>query len=243
MPIQGDIIFVVKIKIPTIKTVGTALAVAMALVLLAWGSTARGGEIHEAAKAGDHEKVRTLLKASPDLVNAKDGEWQMTVLHWAAGCGRKPVVELLLANKAEVNAKGKDGETPLHLAANRGFMEVVEVLLANKANVNAKDDKYGQTPLHSAAQEGNKTVVELLLANKANVNAKDNKGQTALHLAAKEGDKTTQVGRKEVVDVLLANKADVNAKTDEGWTPLHWAVVVVGNSDIADLLRQHGGKE
>ena len=32
----------------------------------------------------------------------------------AAGRGHKDVVELLLANKAEVNAKDNDGETPLH---------------------------------------------------------------------------------------------------------------------------------
>ena len=33
---------------------------------------------------------------------------------WRRVSGHKDVAELLLANKAEVNAKDNDGETPLH---------------------------------------------------------------------------------------------------------------------------------
>jgi len=53
---------------------------------------------------------------------------------------------LLLAHKAKINAKNKDGETPLLLAASDGHKDVAELLLANKADVNAKD-KNGSTPL------------------------------------------------------------------------------------------------
>jgi ankyrin repeat protein len=61
--------------------------------------------------------------------------------------GHKDVVELLLANKADVNAKSNGGWTPLHEAAMSGHKEVAGLLLANKAEVNAKDNK-GETPLH-----------------------------------------------------------------------------------------------
>jgi cytohesin len=70
-------------------------------------------------------------------------------------------VELLLANKADVNAKADNGGAPLHEAAYKGNREVAEVLLANKADVNAKDNA-GNTPLHLAAASGNKDVAELL---------------------------------------------------------------------------------
>ncbi len=41
---------------------------------------------------------------------------------------------------------------------------------------------------------------------------------------------------------LLASKADVNAKDKEGVTPLHFAAGG-GHKNVAELLRQHGGKE
>jgi len=40
----------------------------------------------------------------------------------------KDVVELLLANKADVNAKDNSGKTPLHIAVSKGHKDVVELL-------------------------------------------------------------------------------------------------------------------
>ena len=51
-----------------------------------------------------------------------------TPLHCAAARGHKEVVALLLANKAEVNAKNKDGAKPLRLAEDRGHKDVAELL-------------------------------------------------------------------------------------------------------------------
>jgi hypothetical protein len=75
--------------------------------------------------------------------------------------GHKDVVELLLANEANVNAEDGNDRTPLHWAAGAGHVDVVELLLARKADVNAKDNK-GNTPLHFAAIKGQLDVVELL---------------------------------------------------------------------------------
>jgi ankyrin repeat protein len=58
---------------------------------------------------------------------------------FAAGRGHREVVELLLKNGANVNAKAADGWTALVRAADRGHRKVVEVLLKNGADVNAKD--------------------------------------------------------------------------------------------------------
>ena len=114
-----------------------------------WNSLAFGGEIHDAAKAGNLEKVKALLKDNPELVSSKD-ESGLTPLEWAVIKGNKEMVKLLLNSKADVNAKGSTADTVLHAAAVFNHKDVAELLLANKADVNAKNNK-GETPLHLAA--------------------------------------------------------------------------------------------
>jgi ankyrin repeat protein len=46
---------------------------------------------------------------------------------------------------------------------------------------------------------------------------------------------------KEIAELLIAKGADVNAKDDNGATPLDLAVKYQ-RTEIADLLRKHGGK-
>jgi ankyrin repeat protein len=93
------------------------------------------------------------------------------------------VTGLLLASKADVNARGNDGRTALHVAARKGNKDASKLLLTSKANVNAKAND-GKTPLHYAAGFGHKDVVELLLASKADVNAVANDGKTPLRYAS-----------------------------------------------------------
>jgi ankyrin repeat protein len=129
------------------------------VITLAWSIPGLCGEIHDAAKAGDLVKVKALLKLDPELVSSKDNNGH-TPLHVAVWDGHKDVVELLLANGAEVDARGNTG-TPLHWAARMGNKVVVELLLSKGAAVNALD-KSGSTALHLAAEDGHKEVAELL---------------------------------------------------------------------------------
>jgi ankyrin repeat protein len=179
----------------------------------------------DAAAMGDLERLKAVLKNNPDLVSSKDHESGRTPLHWAARNGQIDVAELLLSNKADVNAKDKEDITPLHLA---GYKAMVELLLANKAQVNARSAT-DMTPLHVAARAGKKDAVELLLANKADINAKDNNGDTPLHMVADEG-------LEDMVELLLANKADVNARNAGGWTPLDPATAK-NQRDVVKLLQ------
>ena len=73
-------------------------------------------EIKESPKPDIAEKVKALLNDNPDLVFSKDHGGR-TPLHAAAESGHKHMVELLLANGAEVNAENNDGWTPLKEAA------------------------------------------------------------------------------------------------------------------------------
>jgi len=63
-----------------------------------------------------------------------------TPLHYAAQNGHLSIVEYLVNQKADRDAKNIDGKTPLHLAANNGHLSVVEYLVNQKADINAKDN-------------------------------------------------------------------------------------------------------
>ncbi len=127
------------------------------------GTPALCGPIHDAVRAGDLDKVKALVKESPDLVSSKDEKYGQTPLHVAAFNDRKDVAEFLLANKADVNAKAKNGSTPLHLAAAKGNKDIVELLLANKADIDAADNE-GWSPVHSAVTFSQKDIAEFLIA-------------------------------------------------------------------------------
>ena len=184
----------------------------------------------EAMDKGDGETVCKLVKAHPELFDAKANDGN-TPLHFAAALGHKDVAELLLAKGADVNAKAYNGFVPLHVAAAKGQKDLAELLLAKGADVNAKDND-GMTPLHWAARYGYKDLVEMLLAKGADVNARRNDGSTPLHFAAREG-------RKDIAELLLAKGADVNAKDSVGGTPLHTAAWK-SQKDVAELLLAKG---
>jgi hypothetical protein len=128
-----------------------------------------------------------------------------TPLHWAARLGNKGVVELLLRNGANKDAKAADGDTPLHRAAEGGHEGVVQLLLSSGADKDAKTSS-DHTPLHLAAEGGHEGVVDLLLGKGANKDAKAADGDTPLHLAAR-------LHHEGVVDLLLSSGEDKDAPT------------------------------
>jgi ankyrin repeat protein len=210
------------------------------------------GSLHEAAFNGKLEKAKALIEANPDMVNSHASYAEQTPLHIATEFGHKDVAELLLANKADVEAKAHGGWTPLLNAVFGGHKDMVELLLANKADVNYQEEA-GRSPLHVAAENGYTEIAALLLTNGANVNAKCRDGYTPMHVAA-------VFGSKDLVDLLVANKAEFNiqdaaaigdlervkalvkdnpdlvfSKDFSGQTALHWAATQ-GRTDIVKLL-------
>ena len=96
--------------------------------------------IHKAAVGGDAEGVKEFLDAGTDVNEKDDSEW--TPLFHATIWGHKEIVELLIAEGANVNYRFNF--TPLHLGSDH--KEISELLIAEGADVNAKDFE-GDTPL------------------------------------------------------------------------------------------------
>jgi len=158
--------------------------------------------------------------------------WGVTALMAAVEKGYEDIINFLLEEGADIEAKNNKGQTALMRAVLVENQSIVDLLLSKGANVNVKDN-LGITPLMYAVETENKDIVDLLLSKGANVNAQTDSGRTVLMDAA------TIVGNRDIVDLLLSKGANVNAQTDSGLTALMQAVFAE-NSGIVDLLLSKG---
>jgi ankyrin repeat protein len=156
----------------------------------------------------------------------------------AARAGSMPVVEALLAAKANVQAQDAAGSTALTYAAvslqepivrrlqkaglrkgaDAGVLyaagacgtDMVKLLLAGGATLKATQD--GTTAIMRAAESGCTDTVRFLLANGADANATNTDGTTPLIAAA-------GAGSIEIVELLLKAGADLEVRNKAGETP------------------------
>ncbi|KAH9027484.1 hypothetical protein EDB83DRAFT_2230248 [Lactarius deliciosus] len=176
----------------------------------------KGTPLHASLFYG-HIEVAQLLRERGADVNALNAyNYMMTPLHLMTTYGRLAAAKWLLDCGADVNTQDKPrGLTPLHWAARNGDLEVARMLLEHNAEVNARTVS-GVTSLMLASKNGN-DVLQLLLDYNADVHVRDhNKGNTALHRAARSGS-------LDASRILLERAAEVNTQNDEGSTPLHLA--------------------
>ena len=115
--------------------------------------------IHKAAEEGNVEAVKQHLVAGTD-VNAKD-HYEATPLELAIQGGHKIIVELLIAEGANVNANSKTG-TPLHIATMGGHSGIAELLINEGSDMNFKN-MAGYTSWDLALIHGHKETAALLI--------------------------------------------------------------------------------
>ncbi len=93
---------------------------------------------------GDAPAVRRHITDGAD-VNAVHPEFGRTYLSLATLAGRPEIVELLLDQGADINARNRDGGTPLHEAAFFGRHDLFDLLIQQGADQNVQN-KSGQLP-------------------------------------------------------------------------------------------------
>jgi len=87
----------------------------------------------EFAKRGDTYAMEELLNLGVPIEHAD--HLGLTALHWAASSGHPEAITWLVSDrKANVNAQGKDGDTPLHKASFRGQESACKELVAQGAD-------------------------------------------------------------------------------------------------------------
>ncbi len=129
------------------------------------------------------------------------------------------MVELLVANGADVNLTCKNGNSAFSKALDRvrnfyydqslqqKSRKIADFLFASGLNVKAVDN-FGETILMKAVQNGNYPTVERLIKMGVPVNAKNKRGETALMQAA------SAIRRLDIIKLLIESGADVNAAVE-----------------------------
>ncbi|SPE36145.1 Ankyrin [Candidatus Sulfopaludibacter sp. SbA3] len=154
-------------------------------------------EIHDAAAAGEMQRLRELATGDAALVNSLSTDGA-TPLGLAAFFGQREAVEFLLDHGAQIDMRATNPAfpfTPLHSAMSAGHKAIAGLLLA---------------------PAGHKAIAGLLLARGADVNVREGGGMTVLHEAAGQGN-------LEYLQMLLERGANPSAKTDDGKLPEDFA--------------------
>ena len=128
----------------------------------------KNSPLHFAAMSGKADIVASLLAhgANPNLRN-QDG---MTALHLAVHKGDVPVLQCLLAGRAEVNTENTPVAgyrfTPLFTAVYFERADIVELLLSAGADPNqARTNGNMEAPLGEAVRKRNTQIAQLLLSH------------------------------------------------------------------------------
>jgi ankyrin repeat protein len=145
----------------------------------------------------------------------------------------------LLDRGADINARGKHGETGLMIACRLGRQtQVIQWLLSKGADTELKDHK-GNMALTDAFNADHLDLVELLLGHGADINATDDKGWTMLIKASRDND-------LNMVQSLVKRGIDVNIQDNDGRTALTDAkgngirIPRVPSMEILKYLLQNG---
>ncbi|TNK94292.1 hypothetical protein OUY_02210 [Wolbachia endosymbiont of Leptopilina clavipes] len=165
-------------------------------------------ELIEEVDQGNIQAVKNFIEQGGNIEAKNDDGW--TLLHRSAWKGRTEIVEFLVDQGANINARTtSDSKKPIHVAAKEGYQEIVDFFLGKRMRVDdADNDKW--TPLHYAAAYNHLELSEFLLGQHANIEAKNKNNKTPLDLAREKS-------HTKIVSFLMQPQLDqelINAATE-----------------------------
>ncbi|KAI6182263.1 hypothetical protein M3Y97_00361200 [Aphelenchoides bicaudatus] len=189
-----------------------------------------------ALTAGKLEAAQSLVNAGAD-VNEAGGE-QDPLLIRAINLKRDDIVQFLLQNRCDNNAKTKDGCGAFNLAVENGLTSTVHELCRQGTNLDAIDPRNGFVPLWIALVNEDYGTAQVLIGHGCDLEAwgksaeSNNIEETLLHKAIDERN-------ANIAKFLIKNGCDVNATrkytAPYNETPLQMSVKW-GLSEVTKLL-------
>ncbi|MEJ5091251.1 hypothetical protein GEO21_14510 [Sphingobacterium faecium] len=153
-------------------------------------------------------------------------------IHEAVAAGLNNYIEAMINQlPSVVDEISTHGYSALALATHFNKEDTVRILLTHRANPDIPtQNEESLYPLQIALLNKNNAISKLIIEAGADVNSMPGNGQTALHLAAQQGN-------IELIVLLLENGARIELKNVNNKTASDLAASK-GYSDIAEILKE-----
>jgi ankyrin repeat protein len=190
--------------------------------------------LDEAQETGCQE-LELLLLSRKGTIETFNTDGNLPI-HRACIINNRKLVENILEQGVDVNAKNYDDQSPIHLASQRHEQELVEILITHGADANLMDGE-GQNALHTMFKnnyDDMKGICAILLKAGADPNVqRDSDKSTPCHLAA-------AFRRSECIRLLIEYGSNLSIYNNLGKNPLHMAVQA-GSAETVQILVDLGG--
>ena len=231
-------------------------------------SLTEDGQLFDAARKGDLNRLTALLDAHPEKLYAGEKPYGWTLLHAAAHKGQLPVVEALLRRGLDVNAREQGDNTyAMHWAAAAGHLDVVRRLADAGGDVVGHGDDHElevigwATSWEGCDDDAHHAVAEFLLSRGARHHIFSaiamNLGDEVRRIVAADPTQLTRrmsrnenhqlpihfavrMNRPEMVALLLELGADPGATDDAGASVEVYAASPDVNRSVIEALNRRG---
>lgn len=177
--------------------------------------------------------VRETIRRNPAALNAVCAQGGLTPLHVAARRAHVGLIQLLVAEGAELEARTANEESVLIVACQGGSLYAVHAVVECGGDTSAMDST-GRGAIHHAAIIGAVHIIHYLsTVSNLSCNVSDKQGYTPLHLAVMNKHMDT------VSYLLRNNRCNVQQCTSQGQTCLHM-VATAGSPVLCWTLLSHG---
>ncbi|KAF8716857.1 hypothetical protein HU200_025956 [Digitaria exilis] len=186
--------------------------------------------LHVAARHGHGETVEVLMKLAPELASEVNGV-AVSPLYLAVISRSVRAVEAIVGYR-DASAVGPMSQNALHAAVLQSS-EMVSLLLRWQPSLVNDLDHNKSSPLHFASSDGDCSIIEEILTHAPSSSAylQDSEGLSALHVAAK-------MGNKPAVQLLLQfYPASAGIRDNHGRSFLHAAALQGHSSIVSQVIK------